>query len=422
MNSPRNILVKVLSIEVLVLFYFFALLVFGKEFTKFKVAGPLYLHDLVLGILTLLSINNRRKIVLRFTPVLILIGLSVLYLLFSILFTQPRGELLLITLRQFNLIIYLVCAYFIFNILIKKSEDLDRAIHLIKWIAYASILLQVIFIIYGYIFIKGFDLFSQGEYHYFSPLVIFGVIAYGGHALAYERQAWKRYSKFGFCILLSTTLGHSSAFFALFVLLLLYAFIRITPLQRLIAVVILLLSVLPLFFLPQFTDANASWRLLFWEHVLQRLITTKYLFFGFGFGQPYMTAQYASFLNEVLNSPIMMDSYGEYVRHLTPPHNSLLTIAFHLGIVPLFLLFIPLKGYFSQIFFKRVSPDASTNFLIYVLTGCFIWIAFNVILELPHSATFFWLVYFAAALYINKYHHPIDRTGQINIKDRYVKE
>jgi hypothetical protein len=34
---------------------------------------------------------------------------------------------------------------------------------------------------------------------------------------------------------------------------------------------------------------------------------------------------------------------------------------------------------------------------VYALAGCFVWIMFNVILELPHSATFFWLVYLTTA-------------------------
>jgi hypothetical protein len=50
------------------------------------------------------------------------------------------------------------------------------------------------------------------------------------------------------------------------------------------------------------------------------------------------------------------------------------------------------------------------NFLIYVLAGCVIWISFNVILELPHAASYFWLVFFTTAFYLNKHGHPDEKT------------
>jgi hypothetical protein len=399
----RNILSKIFRLEALVVIYFTLLLLFGTKFTKFNVVGPLYLHDLLLGLLTLLAMNNKKKIVIRFLPVVCLIVLGFIYLIFSLLVYRPHGEFLLMTFRQFNLIVYLLCSYIIFNSLIKEPSQVNKPIALIKYIALASVALQVVFILYGFMFIPRFGLFSEGEYNYFSPLVIFGVIAYGGYVLAFENRPWKRYVKFTLCILLSTTLGHSSAFFALFIILLIHLFVKITPLQRLIAIGLGVVAILSLFLLPQFTDFNAGWRLLFWKHVLQRLVVEKYMTFGFGFGQAYMTNEYATYLNYIIHSPVMMDSYTPWARYVTPPHNSLLSIAFHLGLLPSLLIFFPLKRYFSRIFFKATSQDQNTNFLIYVLTGSFVWICFNVILELPHAATYFWLVYFTTALYLNKY-------------------
>jgi hypothetical protein len=110
-----------------------------------------------------------------------------------------------------------------------------------------------------------------------------------------------------------------------------------------------------------------------------------------------MTYDYAVYLNEVLHSPNMMDEFYPMARYLVPPHNSVLTILFHVGFLPGLLFFVPLAGYSRQLLLRARSLEPADNFLLYALAGCFIWICFNVILELPHSATYFWLVFFTAA-------------------------
>ena len=390
---------KIFSLESLVLLYFLLLLFWGKTFTKFNIAGPIYLHDLFFFCLALIAINTRRKLVLRFHAVTFIIILSIFYLLISIFYATKGERDILLIFRHFYLFFYLMLSFIIFNVIIRKAGDVNGAIKLLMIIAKVSILLQIVFIVIGYFFIPGFGLFGADEYNYFSPLVIFGIIGYAAYILAYENNRFKRYLKFMGCLFLSTTLGHSSAFLAVFLLLLIHFFIKITPIQRLIAIALLLIIMAPLFFLPQFTDANAGWRVLYWKHVLERLINEKYLIFGYGFGQPYMTSEYGVYLNEVLNSPIMMDDKYPLARYLSPPHNSILTIAFHIGLIPMLFLFIPLKNYFKQLFFKPITDDQNFNFLIYNLTGCIVWVCFNVILELPHSAVYFWLVFFTTALY-----------------------
>ena len=59
--------------------YFLALLFFGKSFTNLPVIGPLYLHDAVLLLITVLAIN-RGKLVSRFNSIWILLAIAVLYL------------------------------------------------------------------------------------------------------------------------------------------------------------------------------------------------------------------------------------------------------------------------------------------------------------------------------------------------------
>jgi hypothetical protein len=393
---------KVFSIEALVVLYFFLLLLFGKAFTKFQVIGPIYLHDLYLGILTLLALNNRRKLTLRFIPVLIIILIAFIYLAFSFIYYNPRGEMLIITFRQFNLIVYLLCSYLLFNLLVKDNNAIRKIISLVLYLSGASVVLQIVFILYGYLFIKDFSLFREGEYNYFSPLIIFGIITYAAVSLAYEEKNLTRFLKFLGCLVLSTTLGHSSAFLAIFCIGLLYFFMRIKPIQRLIAVCIILLALLILFLLPQFRDANAGWRLLYWGHVLKESVVTKYAVLGSGFGQPFMSYDFAVYINETIHSAIMIDDYYPMARYLSPPHNSWLSFVFHIGLLPALLFLVPLKNVGLTIMLSPLPANRNKSFLLLAFAGCFIWVAFNVILELPHSAVYFWLIYFTTA-YAFKY-------------------
>jgi len=196
---------------------------------------------------------------------------------------------------------------------------------------------------------------------------------------------------------LSTTLGHSSAFLAVFCTLMIYLFVRIKPFQRLVAAVLMVTAVVILLVLPQFRDANASWRILYWGHVLQQAIYAKFAILGSGFGQPYMTYDFAVHINETIGSNIMMDEFYPMVRYLSPPHNSWLSFVFHIGLLPTLLFLLPLKNIFLHAFISPLSSDTDKNFLLFALVGCMVWVSFNVILELPHSATYFWLIYFSSA-------------------------
>lgn len=383
-------------LETLIVLYFLALLFFGKAFTKFSVIGPLYLHDAVLLLITLLALN-RGKLVARFNSIPVLLAIALLYLLVSCLFFHLPGPLLLIAFRQFNLFLYLGCSFVVFNCLIRNKADLSKPLALIRLISILSVWLQLILIVYGHFFVPGFSLFGEGDYNYFSPLAVFGIITYSAMIPAYEKNVYLRWIKLIFALFLSTTIGHSSAFLAVFIVILVYFLTRIKPLHRFIAIGICLTAVLMLELLPSFHDANANWRLLYWKHVLNNIVFQHYLILGNGFGRPYMTYDYALYINNVLHSPIMIDELYPMARYLAPPHNSLLTIMFHVGLLPALLLFIPLRRFFARILLRPRSANPSLNFLVYALAGCFGWILFNVILELPHSATFFWLVYLTTA-------------------------
>ncbi len=398
-------------LETLIVLYFLALLFFGKSFTKLPVIGPLYLHDAVLLLITVLAIN-RGKLVSRFNSIWILLAIAGLYLVISLLFFHLRGPFLLMAFRQFNLFLYMGCSLIIFNSVIRSRADLPKLLRLIRLIAILSVWLQVGLIVYGKLFVPGFSLFGEGDYNYFSPLAVFGIITYSAMILAYEKNVYLRWVKLIFALFLSTTIGHSSAFLAVFIVIVVYFLTRIKPLHRFIAVGICLTAILALDLLPSFRDVNASWRLLYWHHILNNIVFQHYLILGNGFGKPFMTSSFALYLNEVLHSPIMINDLYPMATYLNPPHNSILTILFHVGLLPALLLFVPLKSFFGQILLRSHSADPAINFLVYTLAGCFVWIMFNVILELPHSATFFWLVYLTAAFALKMRGKPAPGTAE----------
>lgn len=407
MTTYFTILKSIRPVHALITLFFLLLLFFGKTFSKAELAGPLYLHDVMLLAITGFSVILQPKLKFHFLSIVILVGLAFLYFLGSIVWLGPSSPYFVMVFRQFALFFYLACSYIIFCTQVRDFADGIKATNFIRLMGYLAMATQITFLVYGFLFVPGFSLFGDSDYNYFSPLTIMGIITFCADAITSKKKLPVKSLQFLFGLALSLTLGHSSAFLAVFVILILYVYMMITPMQRLFASIFIILAILPLFFLPQFNDYNASWRLYFWKHILQRSVTEGYLVFGHGFGAGYMTYEYAWFINRVMHSRIMIDDYYPMARHLNPPHNSVLTIIFHIGLIPSLLFFAPLKNFFSQIFVKQFSDDTNTNFLILSLCGSLIWIMFNVILELPHSATYFWLVFFTTAFYL-KYNPELE--------------
>jgi hypothetical protein len=278
-----------------------------------------------------------------------------------------------------------------------------KAVSLIRLIGWWAVIAQCIYLTYGFFFVPGFSVFEKTDYNYFTPLVVMGIITFCADAITDNRSLLIKIVKFTAGLTLSLTLGHSSAFLAVFVILMFYAYVKIRPIQRLFSFAFILIAVLMLLFLPQFTDTNATWRLLYWKHIMIRSVTDGYLIFGHGFGKAYMTYDYALYMYEVLRSRVMIDEYYPMARYLSPPHNSILTLVFHIGLLPALLFFTPLRLLFKQLFLRKVPGDDNVMFLILSVCGCLVWISFNVILELPHTATYFWLVFLTAVFYLRNW-------------------
>jgi hypothetical protein len=86
----------------------------------------------------------------------------------------------------------------------------------------------------------------------------------------------------------------------------------------------------------------------------------------------------------------------EEEKYTTGAHNSFLSFGQHLGIASLFLLFYPLvigiKG-------LKIRDNTNLIFLILSISGMSVFSFFNVILELPHSSSLYWMIFFALIYY-----------------------
>lgn len=372
------------------------LLLFDRDFSKLAIVEPLYIHDALLITATFFALI-KFPIKVQFQSLFLLIILSIIYLIYSIVNSYVSGGNIILVVRQFFLFFYLIISYIIANKFFKNADNINKAVNFIKKTAKYAVVLQLFYFFYLYLTVPNYT--PLKGFSYISAVGVMGIIVYGAYILVY----FKGYKKvFGFLsiLIISGLLGHASSFFAVFLVFSLHFYISFSPKIRGISLGVLIILILILFQTPQFNDANASWRLLYWSHILNRALTENYLILGNGFGQPYMTLDFAKKIAKEINSTFMYTSVNvNYERWITPPHNSFLTMIHNVGLIPVILLFVPLKSFFNQIFLKERTTDKNRLFLFYSLFGLIVWCSFNVILELPHSAIYFWLIYFTYIFY-----------------------
>lgn len=363
-----------------------ALTLLGLSLSKFNLMGPLYLFDFLLIVLLVLSFSVTNRKLLR-TEALLPIGISIIYFISSLLISEAKIEY---TIRQFSIFGYMIICYLIFNN-ISKNIHLNSYTKFIKYISIVSVTSQAIYVIV--LLVTGFTNFSSSEaYYYLSPMVVMGIISFSAYALFFGKDVLTKTILFSLALILSLTVGHASAFLSVIVILLFYLLNRIKYSQRLIvAISVPVLLILFYFFLPQFSDNNATWRLLFWKSILKDLILNKFMLFGNGFGVPYANEE---FVNHLLNLWGETSFIDEEERYLSPMHNSFLTIAFHIGIIPAFFILLPIFKFLKKTLTQKLENNDIEIFFGLCLVGLSIWVSLNVILELPHSSVYFWLVYF----------------------------
>jgi hypothetical protein len=373
------------------------LLIFDKTFSKFNLWGPLHLYDGLLLLLALIASIYFFNQSVKFGPwpILAILSLSIIYLGYSLIIDHNPTNYVI---RQYALFVYLGLGWLIYSSFINIKFH-KYNIRFIILISIASVIIQLVYTVYLAIFTDDFSLF--GHFNYYSSMVIVGIIVFGAYVLVFVNSRIIKVVLVLFYLILSMTLGHASAFLAAFTVFIGYIIIRLPLKAKITGVISFIISVfIFLVFLPQFNDHNAEWRLIFWKYSLKDIVLQYYTVLGHGFGVPYPSQEMLGAFSENINSPWFDLRPGD--MYLIPMHNSFITIAFHVGLVPSLLFFIPLFNPIKEtLLTKNERRKPQTDFLILSWLGLTVWSSFNVILELPHSSMFYWLVYFTLIYQFN---------------------
>jgi hypothetical protein len=351
-----------------------SLILFGKNFSNIRLSGFIYLHDLLLGAFgSFCLIWYQPK--LRLNYINSIAFLSIVYLLFSLIFRNITRELERISyemiLRQFAIFYYLIFYYLIFC----SMSDYSR-LRLQNWLPLCGGLAFLVELFYCLNIIVANQFSHVSEFHfYFSPAAVMGLFVFA---------AWVYLSSLRVIVKLTLQLitvgalfltGHLSAVLAFAVILLFFLIIRIGGRKKYVVLSFILLAFAIILIMPSIFDFNLLWRVNFWKKSLENLWTNNWAILGEGFGTIY--GDYFLFA----------DTPNPREPYLSPPHNSFITICHHIGLLPGLLLFLPYRNIFNS----------SNKFIAASLVALTCWSFFNVILELPQTAAFFWVFYFSFA-------------------------
>ena len=358
------------------------LLLFGNTFTKINVAGPLFLYDTLLILLAFIAALTLKRVTEK--RMLLFLILSLFYLAFSFVF----NDAFIYVIRQYMIVGYLLLTYFIFQSIVGKTEALVSFIFtLSKW----SFILQIVYSVY--ILTKGNSLF--GDFNYLSPISVMLLPIYAARVITHTQNTTFKGMQLVFILFLSTTLGHSSAFLAVSITIFGFFVFKINRKQLIIALSIIAIVLVSFYlFLPQFRDANASWRLFYWGKAIEK--TAESYFLGNGFGVPFINEK------EIYDMVVVFGDDNDLLgspkeKYIKAYHNSFITLFYHMGICIL-LLAAPFIKSFRYLKSKQKNP--MITFLVLGLLGSSTWCFFNVILELPHSSILCWLLFLLTSHYL----------------------
>ena len=91
-----------------------ALFLFDRGFSKLPLKDPLYVHDFLLVLATIVALV-RKKLIFKFPSIFLLCLISIIYLVNSIIFFDLGDDYFIYIFRQFFLFFYLICCYIIAN-------------------------------------------------------------------------------------------------------------------------------------------------------------------------------------------------------------------------------------------------------------------------------------------------------------------
>lgn len=386
---------KKFSLTYLYYLLFINLLIFGSNFTKFNLIGPIFLYDFLLFIFFIIVfITKFRLNSLLDTKSIGSIG--IVSLLYFVISCYNHYDIIEIVIRQFALFGYLLLSYFIVKLINSANKT---HINFINYMSLLALILQIIFIIKC--ILQNKNIFDG--YNYFSQLTIMGIITCSALFITYNDKKIK-FLGYLLCLFISTTFGHTSAFLSIFIIGITYIFMHINRFNKIIFLISSLALMLLIFIIvPQFHDDNAMWRLYYWFFIINNIFIENFGIIGNGFGIPYASQETAYFLQVERGYSTHLGENME--SYLSPMHNSFLTVFFHIGFLPGLLILLGHFSFIKYIFQKNIKFNENIMFLGLSLIGLSIWASLNVILELPHSSSYYWLIYFVFLKEISDYNN-----------------
>ena len=383
-----NILTRV----AVILFYLdlLALTVFGKTFSKLQIFSlglntdhGLFAHDMLLLIIATICLVQFRWRKNRLFFVEFVIVISLIYLVYSFIIVEANNYFYVI--RQYSIFGYMAIVYIITKHFFEEGV-LKNTPKIILFLGFCSILIQTIYSINIYLL----DSLDFNQRNAYSPMIKMGIIFFSVYVVTSSKiNTIYKAPLFVFCFLISLTIGHDSVYLSLVLSASIYIFIISSKkLKFIISFVLIVLFFTTMHYIPSFTDVNANWRLIFWEDMAKR-IADNYFFIGEGFGVNLVSDETLKVLNNLMSYHGYNVSLVGEERFTNGPHNSFLTIAFHNGLISLLTLFLPLFYYAFKLW-----PLKKNLFMMLVFLGISVLSFFNVILELPHTSSVYWLVFF----------------------------
>jgi len=370
------------------------LVLFGKYYTKQLLVHPFfYAHDLVLFALTTLCLPYF-KFTKRIKSIEALFLIAFLYLIFS--FYKIGFQSSYIIIRQFMLFGYGFLIYIIMNRIFNLEIVNKKFINYVIYFGFFCFVVQCLYV--GHLFLnENYNPFFQRNY--FSPAIILGLLVTASYPLVYISNVYLKHTLFFIVFVAALTTGHDSTYVALVCVYFAYWFLKIPKSKKIILVSSLLILIICTFiFAPSFSDVNMQWRLLFWKESFFRT-ANNYFVFGDGFGIQYASDQTIVKLENVFSRFSNPPTFKGDDKYFCAPHNSFISMVINLGILSLLLLIYSIKDVFLN---KNLLMDKDILFLSLSLLGIVVFSSFNVVLELPHSSSIFWIVFFGLLFKISE--------------------
>lgn len=134
------------------------------------------------------------------------------------------------------------------------------------------------------------------------------------------------------------------------------------------------------------TDANATWRYIYWSSVIVDSWNSGYFFLGKGFGVQYLPESAAEF--ERLLGQVSGVDNKEFQLMTVPTHNAILDMLVHLGLPGVLMLVYPFARAF--LFVTKGEVGRYQRILFLVSTGMLFVGMGNQFLGVPYAAPYFW--------------------------------